>query len=159
VFSCRLRASGKNLNVAEVLHAIKLPYRDVYRKGEFRLRFSKRSQANRPNKSSGFSCMIGKGNDKTIRQHVKDAIRFLKKYKAALTKLSRRKDIEVLTIDFGLESRISNKISAQFDYIPPELVTLASRYNIGFEISNYSAEALDRALKEAEMRFSRRKHQ
>jgi hypothetical protein len=157
MFGCLLRVSGKTLDLSDVLTAIKLPYSNVYRKGELRRRALKRSKLNRPNKSSGFSCVIGKSNDKTIRQYVKDAIRFLKTHKAALTKLSRRKDVEILTIDFGLESRISNKIAAQFDYIPPELVNLASKYKIGFEISNYSTQAFDRALKEAEMRLPGRK--
>ncbi|HET6823931.1 MAG TPA: hypothetical protein VFH34_14875, partial [Anaerolineales bacterium] len=73
-----------------------------------------------------------------------------KRNKSALKKLSERNDVEVMTIDFGLESRISSgKISAQFDYIPPELVKLAAEYGIGFEVSNYCAEDFDRALNEA----------
>lgn len=112
---------------------------------------SKKSRLNQPNRTSGFSCVVGQGNDKTMKQHVKDAIRFLNQHRSSLAKLHRRRDVDVMTIDFGLESRLSKTIAGQFDYIPPELVKLAARYNIGFEVSNYSGDAIDRAVNSAAM--------
>ncbi|HEY7531469.1 MAG TPA: hypothetical protein VH681_01650, partial [Nitrospiraceae bacterium] len=82
----------------EALRRAKLPTDTIYRKGELRRPSRKKSQLNRPNKFSGFMCVIGKDNDKTIDQYVKDAIRFLKKHEASLKKMSKRKDVETMTI-------------------------------------------------------------
>ncbi len=151
MFKCLLRVSGKNLKVEEVIRNIKLPYHLVFKKGELKYPSLNKSRINQPNKSSGFSCVIGRDNDKTIKQYVRDAIRFLKKHRSSLTKICSRQDIELMTIDFGLESRLSKTIAAQFDYIPPELVKLAAKHNIGFEVSNYSGDAINRAVNSTAM--------
>lgn len=151
MFRCLLRVHGKNLDVNEVAKKIRLPYHRVYKRGELRWPSRKKSRLNSPNRVSGFSCIVGQSSDKTMKQHVKDAIRFLDQYRSSLARLKKRPDVDSITIDFGLESRLSETTAAQFDYIPPTLVKLAARHNIGFEISNYSGDAIDRAVNSAAM--------
>jgi hypothetical protein len=69
---------------------------------------------------------------------VVDAIAFLKKHKATLARLRAIPEVEDVRLDFALDLRIDREnVFAQFDYLPPELVSLAGALRIGLEISIY----------------------
>jgi hypothetical protein len=63
-------------------------------------------------------------------------VTFLTRHRLALRRLERASGVEDLTLDFGIADR---DVAAQFDYFPPELITLAGSLRIGIAISRYHA--------------------
>jgi hypothetical protein len=86
----------------------------------------------------GFKIDVSRGSWDSLVGQVVDAIAFLKKHKLALAKLRSIPEVEDIRLDFPLDLRIDREhVFAQFDYFPPELVSLAGALGCGLELSIY----------------------
>lgn len=132
---CVLRVSGQRFDPSQFLTGSKLKPYSVFRAGE--PRFASQPTGKR-HEMSGFRVNVSRRSCDGLGGQVADAIAFLKKHKRALTKLRSIRDVEDIRLDFPLDLRIDRKkVFAQFDYFPPELVSLAGALGCGLEMSIY----------------------
>ena len=120
---CVLRVSGKHLDVDVQLAASGLTPHRVFRAGEPRR--SSRPDGER-NEQSGFTVDVSRGSWSSLEGQVSDAIAFLKRHGDALSILRAAAGVEDIRLDFPIDLRIDREtVLTQFDYFPPELVSLA----------------------------------
>ncbi len=86
--------------------------------------------------TSGFTLAVSERGFHDFKGQVRDAVRFLrrKRIQEALTRLKRVKGVERIELDFGIAWL---DVAAQFDALPPELVSLAGRFGLWVIISHY----------------------
>ena len=99
---------------------------------------------------SGFSCDVSEKGWDDFQGQIEDAISFLRQFETPLFELIDRYHITDIRLDFPMTSRIAMNASyfMQSDYLPPELLKLAGRLDIGIEISQYRGSG-DDDLREA----------
>ena len=132
---CVLRVTGRTFEPAKYLASSTLEPYSVFRAGDARF-------ASQPNgkvhEESGFKVDVSRGPWNSLVGQVADATAFLKKHEETLRQLRSVPEVEDLRLDFRLDLRIDRqKVFAQFDYFPPELVALAGALGIGLELSIY----------------------
>ena len=132
---CVLRVSGQRFDPSRFLARSKLKPYSVFRAGEPRF-------ASEPNGArhevSGFKVKVSRRSWERLAGQVTDAVAFLKKHKRALTKLRSIREVEDIRLDFPLDLLIDRRtVFTQFDYFPPELVSLAGVLGCGLEVSIY----------------------
>ena len=66
-----------------------------------------------------------------------DMISFLEVYSPYLEKLKATHEIDDWRFDLPYECRLNKKYFSQFDYLPPKLIHLAGKLEIGIELSLY----------------------
>jgi hypothetical protein len=135
---CVLRVSGKHFDVDGQLASSGLtPYR-VFRAGE--PRWSSRPNGER-HEVSGFTVDVSSASWASLAGQASDAVTFLKKHSDELTILRAAPGVEDMRLDFPVDLRIDRKtVMAQFDYFPPELVSLAGALGLGLELSIYPVD-------------------
>ena len=145
---CVLRVSGTEFEADKYLALSGLEAITVYRRGEPRF-------ASKPNGrklgSSGFNVGVSDGAWEPLGGQVDDAIAFLKKNRDAITMLRSAPGVESMRLDFPVDLKIDRvNIVTQFEYFPPELVSLAGALGLGIEMSIYprDLEALARGTAE-----------
>lgn len=132
---CVLRVSGKSFDPGKYLASATLQPYSVFRAGD--PRFASRPSGAK-HKESGFKVHVSRRSRSSLVGQTRDAIAFLRKHRRALLKLQRTRGVEDIRLDFPLDLRIDRKtVFVQFDYFPPELVTLAGAVGCGLEISIY----------------------
>jgi len=134
---CVLRVTGKQLDVDRQLASSGLTPCKVFRKGEPR--------AWRPEgklyEASGFTVDVSRGSWSNLAEQMDDAVAFLTQHEAALGALRSAPGVEDMRLDFPVNLRIDREtVMAQFDYFPPELVSLAGALGLGLEISIYPVD-------------------
>ena len=142
---CVLRVAGKQLDVDRHLAVSGLTADRVFRAGE--PRWISQPDGKRY-EMSGFTVEVSRGSWSNLDEQARDAIGFLKRHEAPLSKLRAAPDVEDMRLDFRVDLRIDRqKVMAQFDYFPPELVSRAGALGLGLEISIYPVDldALARA--------------
>ena len=150
---CVLRVSGERFDPSQFLAGSKLKPYSVFRAGEPRFV----SQSNgKLHEMSGFKVNVSQRSWDGLHGQVADAIAFLKKYKRSLSKLRLIRDVDDIRLDFPLDLRIDRKkVFTQFEYFPPELVSLAGALGCGLEMSIYPRDIKELARAR---RKSARKH-
>jgi hypothetical protein len=132
---CVLRATGKTFDAEAYLALSELTAESVFRAGE--PRFKSQPDGER-NEQSGFTVDVSRGSWANLLDQVADAIDFLKEHEQALTMLRAVPGVEDMRLDFPVDLRIDRqKVMAQFDYFPPELVSRAGALGLGLELSIY----------------------
>jgi hypothetical protein len=132
---CVLRVRGNKFEPAKYLASSKLEPYSVFRAGD--PRFASRRNG-KVYETSGFMVDVSRGPWNTLAGQAADAIAFLKKHRRTLHHLRSIPEVEDIRLDFRLDLRIDReKVFAQFDYFPPELVSLAGALGFGLEISTY----------------------
>ena len=135
---CVLRVSGKHLDVDAQLAASGLTPDRVFRAGEPRR--SSRHGGER-NEESGFTVEVSRASWSGLEGQASDAIAFLKRHGDALSILRAAPGVEDIRLDFPIDLRIDREtVMAQFDYFPPELVSLAGALGLGLELSIYPVD-------------------
>ena len=132
---CILRVAGKQLDVDRHLAVSGLTADKVFRAGE--PRWMSQPDGKR-NEMSGFTVEVSRGSSSCLDEQANDAIGFLRQHEAALARLRAAPGVEDMRLDFRVDLRIDRQnVMAQFDYFPPELVSLAGALGLGLEISIY----------------------
>ena len=135
---CVLRVSGKHLDVDEQLASSGLTACNIFRAGEPRSRARPDGERH---EESGFSVDVSRGPWSSLEGQASDAIAFLKRHGDALRVLRAAQGVEDIRLDFAIDLRIDRKtVMAQFDYFPPELVSLAGALGLGLELSIYPVD-------------------
>jgi hypothetical protein len=150
---CVLRVCGKKFDPAKYLASSTLKPYSVFLRGEI---------ASRPkgalHQLSGFKVDVSRRGGDDVAGQVDDAIRFLKKHRRTLGRLRSLAAVEDIRLDFPVDLRIDRKhIFAQYDYFPPELVSLAGALGCGLEMSVYPRDLLSLAKKASRKPTDRRK--
>lgn len=125
--NCVFHATGENFAVDGFLAVVQAKPYQVFRRGES---FGKKG---RIREHSGFSLDVSDSDDE-LSQDVEDAIQFLKKNHALLSKLADWPGVTDRRLDFGCYCK---GWFLQSEYLPPELLKLAGELNIGIELSLY----------------------
>jgi hypothetical protein len=145
---CVLRVTGKQFDPDKYLALSGLEAITVFHRGE--PRFASSPEGKRRD-HSGFHVAVSDASWEGVREQVKDAIAFLKKNEDAIRVLGSATGVEDIRLDFPVDLRIDRvKVMAQFDYFPPELVSLAGAMGIGIEISVYPRDLEELARRTVE---------
>jgi len=72
-----------------------------------------------------------------LKGQIDDAVDFLDENFETLKSLLETHEIEDSFLDFPVESRLSDEIGNQNDYLPKELIKLAGKLDLAIVISNY----------------------
>jgi hypothetical protein len=132
---CVLRVTGKRFDADLHLAQSGLTAHKVFRAGEPRFQSSPEGKRN---EVSGFTVDVSRRSWADLPGQVIDAIAFLKEHEHAIAKLRAAPGVDEIRLDFAIDLRIDRqKIMAQFDYFPPELVSLAGALGLGLEMSIY----------------------
>src|SRR4030095_5129719 len=135
---CVLRVAGKQLDVDRYLALSGLTADKVFRADE--PRWTSQRDGKR-NEMSGFTVEVSRGSWSNLAEQARDAIGFLKQHEAALTGLRAAPGVEDMRLDFRVDLRIDREnVMAQFDYFPPELVSLAGALGVRLYLSVFSVD-------------------
>jgi len=135
---CVLRVTGEDFDPDGPRSLSGLTPCNVFRKDELR-------SALRPDgpryKMSGFTVDVSRGSRANLVEQVSDAIAFLNQHGTAIAGLRSFPGVKDVRLDFPVVLRIDREtVMAQFDYFPPELVSLAGTLGLGIEISIYPVD-------------------
>jgi hypothetical protein len=134
---CVLRVTGRQFDVDSYVVRSGLTAVKIFRAGEPR---SARPDGRRCG-LSGFTVDVSRHPPNNLPAQITDAIAFLKNHRGGLATLRAAPGVEDMRLDFPVNLRIDyRKTMAQFDYFPPELVSLAGAVGLGLELSIYPAD-------------------
>jgi len=132
---CVLRVTGKHFDADLHLAQSGLTACRIFRAGEPRSPIrpeGKRFQV------SGFVVDVSHDSRGTLVDQAPDVVAFLKAHEDAIARLRSAPGVDDMRLDFPVDLRIdSQNVMVQFDYFPPELVSLAGSLGLGLEISLY----------------------
>ncbi|QNF33437.1 hypothetical protein HUW51_12165 [Adhaeribacter swui] len=132
---CVLRISGQNLNVEKLILLIDQKPVSIYRKGE---PYLKSKPNGRKNKTSGINYNVSNASFDDLEKQIKDAIKFIKKYKAQIAEVTFDELVDGSTLDFGIDLRIGyQNVAIQADSFPSELLKLLGELNIDLGFTLY----------------------
>ena len=81
---------------------------------------------------------VSRGSWSNLAGQASDAVAFLKRHSDALSALRAAASVEDIRLDFPIHLRIDREtVAAQFNFLPPELVSLAGALGLGLELSIY----------------------
>jgi hypothetical protein len=110
------------------------PY-SVFRRGEPILPGGR--LAGRIHDRSGFKCEVSPPG-RELDAQVRDAVAFLRTHHGDLVRLASFPAVEDRRLNFGHRLRLDGvSVTAQCDYLPPDLLRLAGELGIGIELSLY----------------------
>jgi hypothetical protein len=142
---CVLRVTGKQFDIDRHLAAAGFTADTVFRAGEPRWKSKPEGERN---ERSGFTVEVSRGSWFSLDEQANDAIHFLSQHETALTTLRAAPGVEDMRLDFRIDLRIDRqKVFAQFDYFPPELVSRAGAVGLGLELSIYPQDLEELARK------------
>lgn len=120
---CVFRVTGKEFDAELHLALSGFTACRVFRAGEPR---SKSYPEGKRNEVSGFTVDVSRHSGNNLPGQVIDAIAFLKEHEQAIAKLRSAPGVDDIRLDFPIDLRIDRqKVMAQFDYFPAELVSRA----------------------------------
>jgi hypothetical protein len=135
---CVLRVNGKHFDVDLHLAQSGLTAYKVYRVGE--AQSASRPEGKR-HEVSGFRVHVSRQPPGDLPTQIEDAIAFLAEHNKGIAGLRSAPGVDDMRLDFPVDLRIDRKkVMAQFDYFPPELVSLAGALGLGLELSIYPAD-------------------
>ena len=133
---CVLKIYSKSKSFKGIAALTRLPVYSIHDKGEVR-----RKRTGELHDSNRVSLDVSDAEWDEFPVQTKDAIKFLKENREALTELLQSAgDIDAF-LDFPLWSRLSDEIVNQNDQLPRELIALAGELGLGIGMSIYAADA------------------
>ena len=130
--SAMLRAYGADFDVDIFLSGCTLPVCAVKRRGE--PVFPASQPEGRRHERSGINVVASSADFSEFPRQVEEATEFLRAKAVQVRRLCTFPGVEYVTLDFGIEWC---DVAVQGDYLPPDLVRLASSLGLGIEISHY----------------------
>jgi hypothetical protein len=132
--SCMFIVSGAKFDPDTFLKRSKFKPYSVWHKGDPVLPQTKPDGKKHP--SSGFNCEVSRKGFGNVSGQIRDAVRFLTKWRREILKLTRCPEVEDAFLNFGIWKR---DVVGQFDHCPAELIQSAGRVGIGITLSAYAA--------------------
>lgn len=140
---CVLRVASRRRTLTDFLSEARIPYYETHDR-DTPMRFG--SQKGKPYGYAGFKSDVSTKEWDDLPGQISDAIRFLRRHKADLKRLKTKFQVSDVRLDFPHNLRIGqHDIVAQFDYLPPNLISLAGELGIGIELSLYTAPSSPRS--------------
>jgi hypothetical protein len=127
---CVLRASGDHFDPESFLRDSTLQPCNIFLKGERRSESSVWG-------TCGIAVPTSGAEMDDFPKQVADSVQFLKSNRDELLRLKTFEGVNNLRLDFGVNRR---KVSGQYQFFPPDLVTLAGQLGLGLEISTYGTD-------------------
>ena len=128
--SCILRVSGAALDIDALLSEVPLKPDQFWRKGEPRSRIAKG-----PHVDSGASFLASNADLDALEKQVAEVTAFLESKLGSVARLASFPGVEHATLDFAVA--LNESSVAVCSYLPPTLIRLASKANVGIEVSTY----------------------
>jgi hypothetical protein len=141
---CVLRVTSSRKTLSDFISKAKLPCYDIHDKGDLKKHGRNK---NTHYDHSGFQSNVSNKEWSDLPGQITDANRFLRRHKKDLKKLCNDFKVCDIHLDFPITLRIRGKTFAQFDFLPPELISLAGKFQIGIEISLYPASKMPKKRK------------
>jgi hypothetical protein len=129
--SCVLRVRGTNFAVDEFLSKSTLKPVVVVRRGQSQY---PNSAPSRIPSASGFHALASEADFSQLQVQVEDAVRFLEQNHTELARLVAFPEVEMVSLDFGIEER---DVAAQSERFPPDLLRIAGNLGIWLEFTLY----------------------
>jgi len=130
---CVLRVSGERFDPETFLSSSALVPTKVFHRGEPSVLRSRG-----PSKSSGFVVAVSDRPWSDLPGQIDDGVAFLRRNRAELLRLTIDLTVDDVRLDFPTSLRLDgDKVMAQFDFLPPALITEAGSLKIGIELSLY----------------------
>ncbi len=130
---CVLRVRSNRDSFTTFLATTRLPVYQSHEKGDV-----KHIRKGTTYDDYGFSCSVSEREWIDASGQIEDAVHFLEVHSAELRSLTSEYQIDDIRLDFPFESRLSEQVVGQFDYLSPRLVRACAEYGIGIEISHYA---------------------
>jgi len=124
---CVLRVTGEALKPDIVLAEIALTPNSVFHKGDAKSR-------NRVWETSGLTFIVSDALGNDLKQQIRDAVAFLRKYNHDVSKLGKAAGLDDLRLEFNVDKK---KGFLQDTFFPSNLVKAAGGLNIGLELLIY----------------------
>ena len=142
---CVLRVASRRKTLSDFLSEAQIPYCECHDR-DTPMKFG--PQKGMPYGYAGFKSDVSSKAWDDLPGQISDAIRFLRRHKADLKRLKTKLQVSDVRLDFPHNLRIGHHdIVAQFDYLPPNLISLAGELGIGIELSLYTAPSSPRSGK------------
>jgi hypothetical protein len=132
---CVLRVGSKTTNVEPLLKTCGLQPIVVFRKGHPRAPGSTLLS-----QRSGFNVDVSPA-DGDLERQVRDAIRFLKRHAAGMSRLRRHARFGGMTLDFGVYDRTTEQRPWPSYHLPASLIELAGKHGIEINLSFYGSDS------------------
>ena len=126
---CVLRVQSRTTAVERLLRTSRLKSIIVFRKGEPRAPGSTKLS-----RQSGFNVDVSRA-DGALEMQTRDAVRFLRRHAAGVSRLRRHRECAGMTLDFGVYDRATTERPWPSYHFPASLIELAGRYRIDIELS------------------------
>ena len=133
---CVLHVTSESSSFKEFLEETKLPVYRSYEKGQVLPR-----RKRKVSEYFGFSCTVSDKEWDDLDGQIEDAIEFFGKYETEIITLRQRHSVDDIRLDFPYECRHDDIISVQCDFLPPELLAMVGKLNVGIELSLYPGTA------------------
>ena len=125
-----LRATGDEFDPESFLRESTLHPCNVFHKG------SRRSEKS-VGETSGITVPTSGAEMDQFEKQVEDSLEFLRSNQAELSRLKSFEGVEELRLDFGVSRK---DLFGQYQFLPPELVSLAGQLGLGLEVSIYGTD-------------------
>jgi len=129
---CVLHVSSNSSSFRAFLGQTTLPVYQSHEKGDICSRGKRTAY-----EDYGFSCTVSAREWRDLAGQIEDAMRFLNTHGEQLGLLRQTHSIDDMRFDFPYECRLGPSVVTQCDYLPPDLLSLASQHSIGIELSMY----------------------
>jgi hypothetical protein len=130
--ACFLRIWGVELDVDTLVASTGIAHRSLYRKGEPR-------SSLRPDEGkltcSGISYHVSDAGFDQFKTQKEDAIAYLSEHSDDIEKIVSAPGVDGASLDFGIKKR---DVAMQCDIFPARLISLAARFGLEIELSQYA---------------------
>ncbi len=134
--ACYLKVSGKEFDVDAYLKEHPCETSTIYHRGE--LEFKTKPDGTKLD-FSGFNIYISDAEHKNLKQQILDATAFLKDKENSkeICTIRSYRGVEIVELDFGVESYDREEQPVKWYSFPPELIQLAGNLGLGLTITFY----------------------
>lgn len=130
---CVLRVQSKTTAVENLVKASGLRAIVVFKKGQPR-----RVDSTTLCRQSGFNVDVSRANG-GLEKQARDAVRFLRRHAAGISRLRRSQQFGGMTLDFGVYYRATPDRPWPSYQLPASLIELAGKHRIDIELSFYGS--------------------
>ncbi|WP_312824924.1 hypothetical protein [Epilithonimonas sp.] len=129
---CLLKVYSENKSFKSFVESTKIPICKIFEKGDFKNELQKSKY---DDYGIFFNISDKKWND--LEAQIKDVIEFIESNFNELELLMSNYHIKYAFLDFPLDSRFNKNVAVQTNHLPPRLINLVSKLNLGIELAIY----------------------
>ena len=131
---CVLRACGRTLDIDAFLSKSRMKPCVIWHRGE--PHWAHKPEGPKKN-NSGANFAVSNASWKQLNRQTAQAVRFLKKHRNDIKRLSKMPGISTFCLDFPVDTRFGPKVCVQGETFPAELVKLSGSLGLAIWVSIY----------------------